>query len=479
MPKRADTAGDGRDRIAPAATESPQRHPSEKTINVGSAVSSGAADRKAQFTPALDPLEMPRFQTLPLYNASDFPEPAIQAALEFDDPSPAARAAAAANVHAGRIGLSTVRSELAGVRDVMAQEGDSLLPAMPSFDGPELSEADLSRLWLSDPVQAFNRWMRSPTANGGKGYGEASLNVYGSMWGKFVRFCMQHSASAALANEGVIDQFLELLAVERLQLVAKLSGSQAAKSRDSGGIGRQARRYLFILSRVQKHLKSLNVRTDNPAQILLDRYEVEPERPAPAALRKDSDDKLRSKVKKLRSASDNDWRALRDYAIVDLVVGSGLTSLQIRSLQIGPDHLRLKEEPPVVCPVPARRGHAKPYPVPLSREAAASLREWLDRRAESRIAGDVLFPSNAMGDPLSAAALYRAVAQVIKDHPENKTDDAAAHLGPRTLRHTYAARQLRAGRPLRILKDWLGHRNISSTAVYKKIVPDFEGYEPA
>lgn len=477
MPKRANVSGDdGHDRIALPAIDQPQRPQPEKPRDVGSAAPKDAGDRRAQFTPSLDPLEMPRFQTLPLYNASDFPEPAIQGAFEFDEPSHASKAAAAADVHMKQIGMAAVRRELADVRDVMAQEGEAL--ALSGDESPE-AYAELPRLWVIDPAVAFNRWLRAPTANGGKGFSDESVKVYSAMWGKFVRFCVQHSSSAAQANEGVLDQFLELLAVERLQLVAKLSGTQVAKARDSGGIGRQARRYLSIISRIQKHLIDLNIRTDNPAAILLRRYEIEPERPAPAALRKDSDDKLRSKVKKLRNASSDDWRALRDYAIVDLVVGSGLTSRQIRSLEIGKEHLRLSEEPPVVCPVPARRGHAKPYPVPLSREAAASLRDWLGKRAEWMIAGDVLFPSNALGDPMSTAALYRAVAQVIKDQPESKTDDAAAHLGPRTLRHTYAARQLRAGRPLRILKDWLGHRNISSTAVYKKIVPDFEGYEPA
>jgi integrase len=42
-------------------------------------------------------------------------------------------------------------------------------------------------------------------------------------------------------------------------------------------------------------------------------------------------------------------------------------------------------------------------------------------------------------------------------------------LGPHTLRHAFATRQLRASQPLKAIADLLGHRSLSATSVYAKV----------
>lgn len=329
--------------------------------------------------------------------------------------------------------------------------------------------------WLRDPRRAFEAWMRSPGTNRGRGFSEESMKVYGAMWGKFVRFCVDVGASAALANEGLLRAFLQALEHERMEAGQLRAGTQAARSRDSGGCGRQARRYLSLVARVQAHLVRLGLRSENHAQLLLQTLEPEPDRPLPSALRPGTDQRLRRELDHV-SAAAGQWRAARDRAIVELLVGSGLTSRQLRSLRDDPRHLDLDESPAWVLPVPARRGQPRPARVPLSRDATAALQQWLELR-RGRIPGDVLFPSTLAGDEMSAAALYRAVAEAMRLAQDDPEAPAAAHLGPRTLRHTFATRQLRAGRSLALVRDWLGHRSTHATAVYQALVTP-QGGEP-
>lgn len=464
---------------------------------------------------ATSPVGVERGVTMSLFGPDDWPE--WQPKVE----RPARQPAAAEAVGAGAaVSADDGGSSEPAPRDRMAQPGDAVLMGAPASASAQPAPAASPAQWLSNPGGAFVAWLRSPTANRGRGFSDESMRVYAAMWGKFVRFAVEHGASAALANEGVLRAFLDALGQERIAQAHALPVSgrtvglgrgpgaaapQAARSRDSGGVGRQARRYLSLLSRLQAHLMEVGVRSDNPALVLWAHYEAEPDRPDPSALPPGSDQKLRAALAPpvladLEAAAppgcgggaaveasagstaravpaEPHWRDLRDRAIVELLVGSGLTSRQLRALRDDPAHIDLDGSPAWVVPVPARRGQPHPGRVPLSPDAAAAVRLWIDVRRD-RIPGDVLFPSNLRGDALSAAALYRAVADAMRHAQDTPDVPAAAHVGPRTLRHTFAIRQLRAGKPLDVLQRWLGHRHLKATAVYERLVPDPKGVKP-
>lgn len=331
--------------------------------------------------------------------------------------------------------------------------------------------------WLHDPLGAFTDWLASPSANSGRGFSVDSKKVYAAMWGKFTRFCVDQGFRPALANQPCLERFMAFLAQERMDKASLARGTQAARSQDVGGHDRQQRRYLSIIARTHAMLMILGVRSDNPAAFMLEHCAPEPLRPDPSPLRQGGDQRLRRALVQRKAHEGFDWRSLRDQAIVEVLVGSGLTSRQLRLLKNTPQQLGLDEAPAWVRPVPARRGQPMPGRLPLSREAAVSLRAWLEVRQE-RIPGDVLFPGTLGGDEMSAASLYRAVAQTLELAQEADDHPVAAHLGPRTLRHTFAMRQLRAGKPLDVLQQWLNHSKPSSTAVYQRLVPDPMGHEP-
>lgn len=344
-------------------------------------------------------------------------------------------------------------------------------------DRQEHSPAGGADRWLYDPLGAFADWLASPSANAGRGFSADSQKVYASMWGKFTRFCVDNGFTPALANHSCLERFMASLAQQRMDKSSLARLTQAARSQDVGGRDRQQRRYLSVIARAHAMLMLFGLRPDNPAAHMLEHCAPEPERPDPSPLRQGGDQRLRSALSKRKASRGFDWRDLRDQAIVEVLIGSGLTSRQLRLLKNSSAHLGLEDSPAWVRPVVARRGQPKPGRLPLSREAAVSLRAWLVVRAE-RMPGDVLFPATLGGDEMSAASLYRAVSQTLALAQESEDHPVAAHLGPRTLRHTFAMRQLRAGKPLEVLQQWLNHSKPSSTAVYRRLVPDPMGHEP-
>jgi integrase/recombinase XerD len=74
-----------------------------------------------------------------------------------------------------------------------------------------------------------------------------------------------------------------------------------------------------------------------------------------------------------------------------------------------------------------------------------------------------LFPGMKPGEPLSRMALNKAVYQLRKRANLKKT------ISPHTFRHSYATHMLDAGADLRTIQVLLGHRSITSTAIYMHV----------
>ena len=54
--------------------------------------------------------------------------------------------------------------------------------------------------------------------------------------------------------------------------------------------------------------------------------------------------------------------------------------------------------------------------------------------------------------------------------PENSNySKVSPHRGSQALRHAWATRMLSAGRPLKVIADLLGHRQINTTSIYAKV----------
>jgi site-specific recombinase XerD len=96
----------------------------------------------------------------------------------------------------------------------------------------------------------------------------------------------------------------------------------------------------------------------------------------------------------------------------------------------------------------------------LSEQLLAILRHyWPHRRA----AGNLLFPGEVPGQPITTRAVQRAFREA--------ADRAGleSKVTPHTLRHSFATHLLEMGVDIRVIQQLLGHRNLNSTARYAQV----------
>lgn len=160
------------------------------------------------------------------------------------------------------------------------------------------------------------------------------------------------------------------------------------------------------------------------------------------------------------------WQELRNRAAVALQLGAGLGPGDVRSLHR--DALvvaggRLQGVPWKVC-VPAN-GNAPAREAPIAAWAGRILRHWLEVRREQGLAGEPLFPSTRSGKPWGKVAQYQAAREVLE---AAGIDDARG--GSFRLRHTFALRQLRRGRPEQEVARWLGVVDPAVMARYRRVL---------
>jgi integrase len=77
----------------------------------------------------------------------------------------------------------------------------------------------------------------------------------------------------------------------------------------------------------------------------------------------------------------------------------------------------------------------------------------------------LVFPDPITGEPLDKAANLRRYRKVLKA----AALDAAHNL--HGMRHTFGTRMAAAGVPMRVLQEWMGHREISTTQRYADYAP--------
>ncbi len=149
---------------------------------------------------------------------------------------------------------------------------------------------------------------------------------------------------------------------------------------------------------------------------------------------------------------------LRNRAMLELLYGSGLrvselVFLELNHVDLDNGMLRLWGK------------GFKERVVPFGEEAAAVLREYLTGERESvlRVVNSrYLFP-NSSGKPFSRQNIWTMVAQSARKAGISK------RVTPHTLRHTFATHLLENGADLRMVQEFLGHSDISTTQIYTHV----------
>ncbi len=152
---------------------------------------------------------------------------------------------------------------------------------------------------------------------------------------------------------------------------------------------------------------------------------------------------------------------LRDRAILELFYSTGIRLselININFLNIDFDNNLLRV---------VGKGN-KERLIPFGNRAVVAIEIYLKisgRSLKTADKNDALFV-NSKGERISQRTVQRSVNMYLRQVTEGE------HLGPHTLRHSFATHLLDRGADLRAVKDLLGHSSLSSTQIYTHVQPE-------
>ena len=180
----------------------------------------------------------------------------------------------------------------------------------------------------------------------------------------------------------------------------------------------------------------------------------------------------------IRFLDEAEWEAVLrhvqhgDYAAID-------RTFYVTAVMAGLRHgeliaLRWRDVDWVAGRVRVRQNHVLgEFDTPKSRRGSRSvpmaerLAGELDRLHKALGAPDddaLVFPDPITGEPLDKAANLRRYRKVL-------SRGARRDAQPHGLRHTFGTRMAAAGVPMRVLQEWMGHRDIPTTQRYADYAP--------
>ena len=164
-------------------------------------------------------------------------------------------------------------------------------------------------------------------------------------------------------------------------------------------------------------------------------------------------------VEGLLELPQNTLLGRRDRAILETLYGAGLRISELVGLDV--DDIDLDEGSILV-----RSGKgSKARRVPVGRAARAAVGDYLAatrpelvRKAKRSAGGALLL--NARGTRLSRQGCWK----ILKEYA--LTAGLDEKVSPHTLRHSFATHMLDAGADIRVVQEFLGHANLTTTQVY-------------
>lgn len=314
--------------------------------------------------------------------------------------------------------------------------------------------------WIIQPMTAFGGFVTSLqfvelgkrpkriTADGAvsepQPLGRRSVQGYTAMFSKFVRWMKDENLDMARVTHEHVLRFLD----------AAMEPQKKGRAKDLNSEIRA--RYVRLLERVYDHLRA----NPNPARLAA--YSL---KSVPGGRGRDLPkewltveqqaafmEALPARESAVAEESAKAWRRRRDRAMMALMIGAGLTVTEVIELYIENigEATEAGSVPVTIWPTPGGEFSRK-HVTMLRPFAVPEVVRWLEERAKMAVKGDLLFPATRTGGKVAAATLYRQVRATF----------AAAKItlnreGGRTLRNTFAQRELEAGTSLDELGEYLG-----------------------
>ncbi|MDE2364125.1 MAG: tyrosine recombinase XerD [Hyphomicrobiales bacterium] len=223
-------------------------------------------------------------------------------------------------------------------------------------------------------------------------------------------------------------------------------------------------RKLSSVRQLHKFMASEGLRGDDPAAIL-----EGPRRraAAPKVLTVDEVDALiaaaRTRIDTPDASPGRRFRALRLYALVELLYATGLRVSELVSLPR--TAARSKE---AFIAVRGKGGRERLVPLtPAARTSVADYRARLKAAFPALAEARWLFPSDSESGHMTRQAFARDLKDLAAE-----IGLSATRISPHVLRHAFASHLLQNGADLRVVQELLGHADISTTQIYTHVLDE-------
>jgi site-specific recombinase XerD len=323
---------------------------------------------------------------------------------------------------------------------------------------------DNPTVWDSNPIAAFDNFIQSPDfaktshrlgLTEPKPVSKKSAHIYRSMFGKFALWLAREKKTFTR----VVEQ----------DLVRFISQNRTGGEQNS----LISRRYLRLLERCYKHLRiepnpasaalqvaSANgyIAQDHGMQVL-DSADIATFISALPSLRQPGPNRAGRPPKA--------WKRRRDHALQATMLFGGLKVAETIGLRLSevydPFSGSFGDEGVVLAISPeGKHDTSHAHDTVLRAYGALALRAWLKERNTLGVKGDLVFPSDLTGNPLSAVTVYRQVRATF-----GRAGIDVDHNGGRTLRNTFAVEELKGGRTRADLRKLLGLALERSAGIYE------------
>lgn len=159
----------------------------------------------------------------------------------------------------------------------------------------------------------------------------------------------------------------------------------------------------------------------------------------------------------------NEEKALRDWAILSFLYGTGLRISEALNLKLSDVEFHGGDPLPTAVRVVAKGNEERL--IPLSSTAQRALYQWLKvRRLQARGSSAGVFVHLKTGKVLPVRTVQAMMHRVAA-----RAGIPAERATPHKLRHTFATNLVNAGRSLEEVQEALGHKNSNVTRRYAKL----------
>lgn len=308
-------------------------------------------------------------------------------------------------------------------------------------------------IWQNEPLVAFSAWLLLPDfvvtkAGATQPLRANSAKVYRFMGAKFIRQVLLESSVGQRQGKCWRD----------------VCADDIALFMDKNDLKRGIRnRYVRLLERLFDHLATIGLAAGNPARGLAIK--------APTTSNQNHDQTMwladtQQDAVLAALPSGTGWKAQRNKALIATVLGGGVKVSEVIKLTVGAVGPRQEDGSLYIEVWPP--GAGRRHRTKVSPTAAGILTAWIAARDAFGVSGQTLFPAKQIGGHLHPATVYRKVAEVLA--VAGIDPGTIKRRGARTLRNSFAIRELSDGQPLELVGEYLGHRADRSTRYYTQLL---------